>query len=141
MPDTQVLVSDYSLNRACSLYSGVLDSTATVRLFKNNWTQTNNQAIGQFSECTFAGYAGIALAGKSRGVRQLAIGVWELQFGQFYFSATGGPSQYINGWYLTDAASNVIAAQKLPAPRLVTNGLVFAVLIRIQFRALNLGCP
>jgi len=71
----------------------------------------------------------------------MSIGIWELRFNNVYFSATGGPSQYINGWFVTDSFDNVLCAHKLAVPQLVSGGLIFPVGVRLQVRGLNLVCP
>jgi len=137
----QAYISDFQLKKDCQYLSGQL-VLGNVRLYKNAWAPTNNQVIGSFSECTFAGYAPQPLAGLSLGTTQLASGVMQLRMKPVFFNSTGGgPVQFINGWFITDVFNNVLVAVPLAAPQIVSGIGVFRFDVVLQVRGLNIVCP
>jgi hypothetical protein len=100
-----------------------------VRLFVNNIVPNENSVVGDFTEATFTGYAGInqALGAPSTitdpisGQQKIIIAPTS---GSYVFSATGAvsPPQTVYGFYLTDKNSTkVLAFQLLPVPITITN--------------------
>lgn len=101
---------------------------ATLRLFSNNYTPVPGSAIGNFTQCTFTGYAGIVLPAGGAAFDNGA-GFAEVDYALQTFICTGGGGQNIYGWYV-DNAGVVVAAQRDPgAPFAITPGFTYSVLI------------
>lgn len=86
----------------------------TLRLFTNNFTPANTDAVGAYTECADASYAGIVLTGASWVITTISGGQ-QAAYASQTFSFLSTNSLY--GWYLTDSANTkVYAAGNFTSP-------------------------
>lgn len=93
-----------------------------LHLYSNNVTPTTASVLGDFTECTFAGYAAQSIVNwtaPSITSHVATIGADPLTFTR----STTGTSQNVYGYYVTDAASAVLYWAELDpsGPKVVTN--------------------
>ncbi len=127
MPDT-IFLNDDGVKRALDLKTGKSSAPIggqVLRLFTAPTTVSQTRVIGDFTEATFAGYAGAALTTTTWATATLNGHVAESTYGAnvtFTRSTTGAP-QSIYGWYITDPAKVWLFACALFAsgPFTVTN--------------------
>ena len=108
------LWTNAGIDEAAQLWLGndVYD-TLTLRLFVNNHTPTVTDTAGNYTECTLAGYAAVALTpGNWSGSTSAGLATYTYPALIFTFSAYAGGST-IYGYYLQDADGNVILADLL----------------------------
>jgi hypothetical protein len=93
-----------------------------LRLFQSNTTPTTSSVIGDFTECTFAGYAAVSLTGWATPIVAAHDATMLADLKTFTRTSTGA-SQNIYGYYVTDNATTFLLwAERDPlAPIVVTN--------------------
>lgn len=102
--------------------AGLATAGAKVRLFSNNFTVADATVIGDFTQATFTGYAAQALgsgtvAGSNTSGRATAS--WPQQT----YTCTGGSSQIIYGYYVTDTAGTTLYfGENFATPVTLSNG-------------------
>jgi hypothetical protein len=82
-------------------------STAILKLFQNNVTDTNAHVLGDYTEATFTGYASVTLSGWSAAA--LAAHVASSTAAPITFTLTAG-TQSIYGWYVVSADGELLAS-------------------------------
>lgn len=88
-----------------------------LRLFTNNLTPANTDAIGSYTECGDASYNPIALTGSSWSISNVSGGRSATYPAQTFNFAAGNN---LYGWYITDnPATKVYFAGNLPSPPVV----------------------
>ncbi len=99
------LWTNEGINHAALQFLGVdAFSTLTLRLFVNNHTPAVTDTNGDYTECTLAGYAGVALTpGTWTGGTAAGLADYDYPAITFTFSAYAGGTT-IYGYYLKDAA-------------------------------------
>lgn len=96
----------------------------TLHLYKNNYTPTATSTTGDFTECDFAGYAEVEMLRGTFSSAFLNAGlVAEIAYPTQTFNF--GEDQTVFGYYLTDSSGNLVAADKLPQPRVQVLGDVY----------------
>lgn len=78
-----------------------------LRLFTNNFTVSNTDAIGAYTQCVDASYAAIHLTGATWSLSSISGGR-QADYASQTFTFAGGVSLY--GWYLTDSANTTVYA-------------------------------
>lgn len=83
-------------------------TTLYLKLFKNDYTPTESDAIGNYVEATFSGYANVALTGSSWVIGANTSGYSNAQFAvQTFTSDQAQTSNNIYGYFITaNVASN-----------------------------------
>ena len=138
---TQVIVCNPFLLKTGLSMSGNLVASASLRLFRNAISPTNSSTFGDFAECGFGGYAPIPFTAKSARVRLVVSGDVLVPFTVFTFHNSSGPNDTAQGWYVTNAGSEVLLAQLFPLPRDINTGTSIDVLVSFDLLGLNLSCP
>jgi len=114
MPDN-IFVNGDGLKRSLDSKTGKANApigTGTLRLFTAPMTVNQGRVIGDFTEATFTGYAGVALTGATWPSATLTGPVATSTYGAnvtFTRTSSGAP-QLIYGWFLTDAAKTLLYA-------------------------------
>lgn len=122
-------------NRACLLEAQellvVLSSGASLHLFQNVFNPTPSTALSAFHECSFTGYAGIALSTVWTGPTLVQDGQYQLDSGVLLFTCTGGSGQNIAGWYIRSTAF-LLACEAFASPIFITPGTQLSIDLRPQ---------
>lgn len=79
----------------------------TLRLFSNNFTPSNTDAVGAYTECADGSYAGIVLAGGTWVITTISGGK-QAAYPSQTFTFAGANNLY--GWYLTDSGNTLVYA-------------------------------
>lgn len=108
---SNLIVTDYGIGKElegiCTLVNSI---PLYLRLFQNNHTPAHGDTIASYTEATFGGYAAIVV--NDLNVIGVSLSVALAQAGVKVFICTGGPSNNIYGYYLTNASNtNVYWAQ------------------------------
>jgi hypothetical protein len=93
-----------------------------MHLYSNNFTPLVTSVLGDFTECTFAGYAAQDII--TWGAAAVAAHIGKITAAPNVFTrSTTGAAQNVYGYYVTDAANAVLEWGELdPAgPRVVTS--------------------
>ncbi len=84
----------------------------TMHLYSNNHTPTPADVIGAYTEAAFGGYAAVALS--SPWTPGAIVGnAIPIVAAAAVFTQSSGPNDTVYGYYLTDAANNLFAAELL----------------------------
>lgn len=105
--------------------------TSRLHLFSNNFLPLPNSPISDFVECTFAGYAAIALTTVFTGPTNPTPGLWQYDSGVLTFNCTGG-SQVVYGWYIQFGSHFFEAGQLFDNPITMTAGMQLQIELRPQ---------
>lgn len=144
MADT-IYQNDDALSRCLDSVTGKSASPiggGTLRLFTAPTTVSQTRVIGDFTEATFPGYAGVALTPATWAAAADSAHVASSLYGAtvtFTRSSTGA-AQTVYGWYLTDAGNTKLYACALFAsgPYTVTNnGDAISVVPTLTYQSLN----
>lgn len=127
---------DSTLEFLDSLVANLLDG-ADLHLYSNNHAPANADVVGDYTECTFPGYAAINLTGwpsasldaSNRASVELAL--------QTFTGGTIITPEDIYGIYVTDAVGNLLYAELNPAGvvSMASNGQSFSYLPRFTFKS------
>lgn len=87
----------------------ILNFSATgdvrIHLYANNYTPVEGSIVGNFTECSAAGYAAITLTGASWSIAT-ATGTSEAAYAQQTFTFTA--TQVVYGYYVTNSANTIV---------------------------------
>lgn len=122
------------LDRASSLRS-LLNSGVFLRLFTGPPVISPADVLADFSEATFAGYAGEDLAGDFGAPSKIQDGAYRINSVAKTFTCSGAPFETVLGCYL-DNGTDVLFSSLFDSPILVANGTSFQVSISPQDWAL-----
>lgn len=124
--------SNYLLDqRAGTLQSYLNGLGANLRLFSNVLVPTPASLLTDFVECNFPGYAAIPLNGLFGAPAFVIDGEWQIATGTLSFTCTGGPGQFVQGWWIDDG-TNLIAAQNFSPAEFVGPGSPLQFSLRPQ---------
>lgn len=122
-----LVISKYALPRFGEEDIQALLSGCTLRLFQNNKVPDVDDVEGDYTESTFTGYA----AEVTPFWPTPALGpddTVSMTHPTITFPCTGGAAQDVYGYYLTDATTGLILAERYSgAPFAISAGLAFAV--------------
>lgn len=129
-----ILLSRFVKDRIASQFSFILslDANTTCVLFKNNWTETCDPVIGDFTPADFSGYANVVMGGNWSSVPSYAGFASTVQGpGIATFTHNGGGvSNDIYGYYVKRTSDNqFLFAEKNPSGPVTmsTNGQIYVV--------------
>lgn len=108
-------------NRLTQLQTNWNATPLKLHLYSNNQTPTTSSVIGDFTECTFAGYAAQNLT--TWTAPSVAAHVASMTAAALTFTrSTTGALQNIYGYYVTTSGGTLLWAEIFSdAPRVVTN--------------------
>jgi len=142
-PMGSIIDSNKQLQDVIDYIRGTFLNTANsyVRLFKNNFTPTPANVVGDFTEATFTGYAAVQVNSKFGSPYKVIDGEYQTDSSAFTFSCSGGSSQTVYGWYLTffdGAVTTVRKSGVFTTPFVMTTGASFNIQISPQEFALSI---
>lgn len=93
----------------------------TLRIFTNNLTPANTDAVGAYAECSDGSYAGIVLTGATWALSTISGGR-QATYASQTFSFSGSNNLY--GWYLTDSGNTLVyaAGNFISSPVVIPSG-------------------
>jgi hypothetical protein len=109
----------------------LLNSSHTLRLFKNNFTPTPASILSAFTQADFTGYASVSLASQFGAQTKIVDGEYQINSGTYTFTWTGGSDQTVYGWYIDDG-TDVKFSQTFPSAILMTTGVSFTLQVNPQ---------
>lgn len=128
---TYPVASNYFLQARATTLQTLLNSSQTLRLFSNNLNPTPANVLTDFTEATYAGYAGVSLNGQFGAPTKVQDGEYQIASGTYTFNGPATGSQTIYGWYISDG-TGVNFSGVFPAPITMTSGVSFTLQISPQ---------
>lgn len=110
-------------------YSGGLNAMR-LRLFSNNITVADTTVIGDFTECTFTGYAAQAPAWSTPAN---VANVAQTLSGTRTFTYSGVATTTVYGYYLTDAAGTTLYGGETFSSPVTLSTLIPSLLLAITY--------
>jgi len=138
MPN-QIIASDSLLQRQCTTLGGILTQTGQLGLFVNDPPLTNSTLATAFQTPSYTGYGALFMAGKGKGVKQIAVGVWQVDIGPFTFTSSAG-TNVINGWFVVRPVLSQLLCQRFLVPFTLSPGTPLTFTVSVQVRGLNVVC-
>jgi len=127
----QIVASNAFLNDRAGALRTLLNSSHTLRIFKNNFTPTPANVLADFTEATYTGYAGVSLAGDFAAQTKIQDGEYQTQSTSHTFGPNSGTAQTVYGWYIDDG-TNVKLSFKFDNPITVDATTTFSVQVNAQ---------
>lgn len=116
-----------------------LSANTTLRLYSNNLNPTPKNAIGDFTEATFAGYARRSMTGQWSEVRKEEEGKYTFTSKNIVWTGAVGAIGIVVGWMLVTNAK-VIFSARLPVTWDAAPGKKVEVRVNIVTSAASIGC-
>lgn len=99
-----IVQSDYCDNQQAINLKALLNAGCTLRLFINLMTATPGTALGAYTECALAGYAGQSLVADFGAISNPVSGTWQFSSTTHTFTTTDVVGQLVYGCYVDDGA-------------------------------------
>lgn len=121
-----VIANNQQVNALTSAMRTLLN-TCTLKLFSNNLTPDPTDRAGDFTECTFTGYASQAMTGWAAPTQATDI-LSYMRDVVHSFVCTAGGGQNIYGYYVTLPSGDLFFSERYSAaPYAITAGAGFFV--------------